>query len=277
MYSLNDKVVIVTGASSGIGKAAAYQFAALGARVVLVARRADVLAEVKNDLSQYGDSILAVPADVTKEQDLQNLYRTVLETFGEIDVLVNNAGISVGGEFQEHNADELRKMVEVNVYAPMRLAQLVLPSMLERKQGHIVNVSSVAGLVMSPGQTAYASTRSAVIAFSHALRREVSGNGVRVSLILPGWTRTPMLDKMDLDEMRAVKVLTPFTTLDDPSVPARAIVDSVLHNRRQVLLGGSQIWVADFMGRMSPIRITDWFYNFILDKAKLVKVMKDLG
>jgi short-subunit dehydrogenase len=135
----------------------------------------------------------------------------------------------------------------------------------------------VAGIVLSPGQTAYASTRSGLTAFSHALRREVAGSGVRVSIILPGWTKTQMLEKMDLEKMRDAKLLNPFTTLDDPQVPARAIVDAALHNRKQVLLGGIQVRVGDLMTRLSPIRITDWFYRVLMNKEKLIAVMKDLG
>jgi short-subunit dehydrogenase len=277
MDSLNNKVVIITGASSGIGKAAAHEFAKQGARVVLVARRADILSDVKKELVQYGREILSVPADISNEEDLQNLVQTVIQTFGVVDVLVNNAGVSMGGDFCEHDANDLKKMVEINLYAPMRLTQLILPLMLARKQGHIINVTSVAGIVLSPGQTAYASTRSGLTAFSHALRREVAGSGVRVSIILPGWTKTQMLEKMDLEKMRDAKLLNPFTTLDDPQVPARAIVDAALHNRKQVLLGGIQVRVGDLMTRLSPIRITDWFYRVLMNKEKLIAVMKDLG
>lgn len=276
MDSLNEKVVIVTGASSGIGKFAAHEFAKQGARVVLVARRADVLAEVKDDLEQYAQSVLAVPTDVVKEDDLQNLCRTVIQTFGRIDVLVNNAGIAVGGEFLEQDAETIRAMIGINVYATLRLTQLVLPYMLECKEGHIVNVGSMAGLIPSPGQTAYAPTRTAVIAFSHALRREFAADGIRVSIVLPGWTRTPMLEKVNLDHMRAAKLLTPFINLDDPEVPARAIVDAVIHNRRQILLGGSQFWLADILQRFSP-GLMDWYYRVFMDAKKMTRAMKELG
>ena len=276
MVTLNGKVVIVTGASAGIGKSAAHEFAKQGARVVLAARRADVLEEVRNELAQYGDAILPVPADVVNEEDLQNLIRKTIETFGVIDVLVNNAGISLGGPFHQNDPAQIRKMVEINVYAPMRLTQLVLPFMLERKEGHIVNVGSTAGLMLSPGQTAYAPTRSAVIAFSHALRRELDGSGVRVSMVLPGFTRTAMLERMPEEEMRAAGLLNRFVTLDDPEIPARAIVDAVIRNRDQILLGGIQHWVGDKVHRLSP-KLLDWNFRIFMDKDKIVQVFKDLG
>ena len=276
MYSLNGKVVIVTGASSGIGKATVHAFAAQGAKVVLVARWANVLAEVKEELEQYEQPTLVVPTDVVQEEALQNLYHTVVQTFGTIDVLVNNAGISIGGAFQEQDAATIRKMVEINVYAPMRLTQLVLPLMLERQQGHIVNVGSVAGLVPSPGQVAYTPTRSAAISFSHALRRELAGSGVNVSMVLPGWTRTAMLEKMDLAKARSAQALSPFMTLDDPAVPARAIVDAVVHHRYRVRLGGCHFLLGDVMQRLSP-KLIDWYLRIFVDAEKVVQVMKDLG
>jgi short-subunit dehydrogenase len=277
MFPLKDKVVIITGASSGIGRATAHAFAAHGSRIVLVARRAHLLEEVQKELAQHGNrSTLSVPTDIVIEDDLQNLYNIVIREFGTIDVLVNNAGVAVGGAFQHQDYDQVRKMVEINVFAPMRLTQLVLPLMLERNQGHIVNVGSMAGLMHSPGQTSYAPTRSAIISFSHVLRREIAGSKVRVSLVLPGLTRTAMLEKMDVDEMRKSKILMPFTNLDDPSVPANAIVNAVIKNRLQVPLGGIQYLLGDFLHRLSP-RAMDWFYRVFMHTDKVVQVMKNLG
>lgn len=275
-HSLDDKVVIVTGASAGIGRATAHAFAAACCRVVLVARRADVLAEVKAELAQYGQPVLAVPTDIVREEEVQALVETVQQTFGRIDVLVNNAGVSLGGAFQQAGPDQIRQMVELNVYAPLRLTQCVLPQMLKQKQGHIVNVSSVAGVVAAPGQVAYATTRSAVIAFSHALRRELDGSGVRVSLVLPGWTRTGMLEKMPESDLRAAGLLNAWITLDPPEVPARAIVDAVRYNRYQVMLGGLQFFVGDIMHRVTP-RWLDLYYRWFVDKAKWLKVLEKLG
>ena len=122
----------------------------------------------------------------------------------------------------------------------------------------------------------YAPTRSAIISFSHALRREVEGSGVRVSMVLPGWTRTAMLEKMDLTEARTSQALSPFMTLDDPAVPAHAIVDAVIHNRYRVRLGGIQFLFGDIMQRLSP-KLVDWYLRAFVDTDKVVQVMKDLG
>ncbi len=274
--SLLDKVALITGASSGIGKATAHAFAAAGAAVVLAARRADLLEQVKAELAAYGKPVLAVPTDIVQEADLQTLRQSIADAFGRLDVLVNNAGLSLGGPLQESDANAIHSMVELNVYATIRVTQVFLPQMLALRQGHIVNISSVAGLIHSPGQAAYAATRGAVIDFSHALRRELAGSGVRVSVVLPGWTRTPMIEKMDLRLMRAAGIMPPQTTLDNAEVPARAIVDAVSENRSQVTLGGLGFAFGSLMHRLSP-SLLDWYYRFFTNKPKMLQVLKDLG
>lgn len=276
MYSLDDKIVLVTGASSGIGRATARAFAAAGAHLVLVARRAAVLEEVKEELAQYGKSVLVVPTDLTREDDLQRLYETLVQTYARIDVLVNNAGMSVGGELEQQDADKMRQMVLLNVYAPMRLTQLLLPLMLAQRQGHIVNISSVAGVTLSPGIASYSATRSAMLAFSQSLRREVSGRGVRVSTVLPGWTATAMTQKMDFDAMSASGVLPPLSRVADPAVPARAIVNVVRYNRPRVVLGGLLFLLASVFGGISPLFL-DGYYFLFFNKQKALEVLRNFG
>src|SRR5262245_30736039 len=131
-FSLTRQVVVITGASSGIGRAAAHAFAQAGASVALVARRPEALAAVEAELGCYGVETLVVPADVTRSEELERLVEKVLGTFGRIDVLVNNAGISRGGSFITLEPDDLRQLLLTNVYGPLRLTQLVLPCMLRR-------------------------------------------------------------------------------------------------------------------------------------------------
>jgi NAD(P)-dependent dehydrogenase (short-subunit alcohol dehydrogenase family) len=278
--SLAGRVVIITGASAGIGRATAHAFAQAGARVVLVARRAEPLAAVKAELAQYRGEVLAVPADVTCDEALEQLVETALQAFGRIDVLVNNAGISRGGPFTGLPADDLQQLLLINVYGPLRLAQLVLPAMLRQHGGHIVNVSSMAGLLGAPGLAAYNATRSAIIAFSDSLRREVQGSGIYVSAVLPSWTRTPMTGGLDEAGMRAAGLLTPLTSFDPPERPAQAIVDAVRYRRAQLTMGGPEIQVLAWQNQLSP-RLSDLLYRLyfrlLFDKRRFIETQRRLG
>ena len=170
----------------------------------------------------------------------------------------------------------MHQMLEVNVYAPLRLAQLALPVLLGQGSGQIVNVSSVAGVLNSPGYTAYAASRAAVIAFSEALRRELVGTGVKVSVVLPGWTRTPMSGRITEQALRQVRLLTPLSTFDEPEVPARAILDCVRYGRQQVVLGGLQYRFGMLAERWAPW-LMDGIYRWYFDRDEMVRVLKDSG
>ncbi|HSH03082.1 MAG TPA: SDR family NAD(P)-dependent oxidoreductase [Anaerolineae bacterium] len=274
--SLVGKVAIVTGASAGIGEATAHALARAGATVVLVARRAEELARVAGDLERYDRPMMVCVADVTDDGSLVGLVERVVERFGRIDILVNNAGLSMGGPFAEHDARYMRKMVEVNVYGLLRMTQLVVPIMKRQGGGHIVNVSSVAAILPIAGQTAYASTRMAVIAFSNALRRELMGSGVFVSVVLPGWTKTGMMADMDEDKLRESGLINPLVTVDEAVVPAEAIVDVIRYRRRKMVLGGIQIKMGAFFDLFST-HLVDWLLLATLDRDKSVEVLRDLG
>ncbi len=182
-------VVLVTGASSGIGEATARHLAGLGYALVLTARRADLLGRLAHDLDPSGQSVLAVAADVSVPEDRARLVEAAHEQFGRVDALVNNAGISIGGGAWWNDRDPLR-VLDVNLLAPIELTRLVLPGMLERGSGAVVNIGSVAGRVASHGM--YSASKFGLRGFSLSLRRELLGSGVSVSLVAPGFIRTPM-------------------------------------------------------------------------------------
>lgn len=274
--SLRNKVVIITGASAGIGRAAAHLFAEVGSCVVLVARRMDALNKLKDELAVHNQTSLAIPVDVTKDQDLQQLYGTVMEHYGRIDVLVNNAGVALGGPLVDYESERIQQVLAVNLYGPIRLTQLVLPVMLKQQSGHIVNVSSPAGVLALPGETVYNASRSGLTTFSESLRRELAGRGVDVSVVMPGWTRTEMIEQMNEQRLRRAGLLMPLMTIDDPRVPAQAILDCVLYKRRRVLLGGPAFYVVDFLGRVMPQGL-DWYLRRFMNAEQVCAVMKDLG
>ncbi len=185
--SLQGKVVLISGASSGFGADAARLFAREGARVVLSARRVERLEQLAEEIRSAGGQALVVPADVAQQADLERLVRTTLETWGQIDILFNNAGFG-RLDFLENlePARDIETQIRVNLLGVIQLTRLVLPHMLERRQGHIINMSSVAGWLAAPLYSIYAASKFGVRGFTDALRREVAPFGIHVSGIYPG-------------------------------------------------------------------------------------------
>ncbi len=273
---LADSVVLITGASSGIGRAAAHAFAAQGARVVLVARREAVLRAVQEELAIYAAPTLVVPADVTRDADLEALVGAVLAAWGRIDVLVNNAGLSYGGPLEEMDPARIRALAGVNLYGPLNLTRLVLPVMLRQGGGHIVNVSSVAGLIGAPGMAAYTATRRGLARFSDALRRETAGTGVHVSTVYPSWTATPILGELDVQQLYDSRVLNGWDGIDSPDIPAMAIVDAVRSRRRVVILGGGWMRAGALVERVAPAAL-DLFWRAVVDIPAYLAAVRRLG
>ena len=187
---LEGRVVIVTGASSGIGEASAVRLARAGARVVACARRAERLQAVCARIVGEGGSALSVPADVTAASDRERVVGRALEAFGGVYGLVNSAGYAQRGPVEMVPLDAVRRNFETNVFAALGLAQLVLPHLRGQGDGRIVNVSSVVGRIVWPWSSVYASTKHALEALSDGLRRETAPFGVRVVLIEPGFVDT---------------------------------------------------------------------------------------
>ncbi|MGH2521100.1 MAG: SDR family NAD(P)-dependent oxidoreductase [Anaerolineales bacterium] len=196
MPTLQNQVVIVTGASSGIGEASAREFGRAGANVVLAARRVDRLEALAGEIQALGTPFgraqaLPVAADLSKLADIQNLVARTLDRFGRVDVLFNNAGF--GRLDWLENLDpvkDIEAQYVVNVMGVVQTTRQVLPVMIRQKGGHIINMASVAGLVATPTYSIYASCKFAVRGFSEALRREVAPWGVKVSVVYPGGVAT---------------------------------------------------------------------------------------
>jgi clavulanate-9-aldehyde reducatase len=274
--SVQGKVVLITGASSGIGRATAHAFAAQGARLALLARRISTLEEVCAELEPYRVPVVLAPADVTDSDQLAAAVDRVYDAFGCIDILINNAGVTMGGPHQNLAEERLRQMLAVNIYGPLRLTQLVLPGMLRQRGGHIVNVGSVMGLISPPGAAAYAATRAAVRAFSESLRREVRGTGIGVSTVMPGWTKTEMVQHIDWSELRRAGLLSVLATLDEARVPAQAIVYAVRYSRREILLGGLQMQAGAINFPLTPY-VLDWYFRLFTSNDLVLEAMRQLG
>ncbi|WP_323174129.1 SDR family NAD(P)-dependent oxidoreductase [Natrialba sp. PRR66] len=191
---LDGQVAIVTGASSGIGEATASALAQRGANIVLAARRVDELEALANDIESDGGEALAVPTDVTSEDDIDSLVETTLNEFGSIDVLVNNAGVMLLEPVARADRANFRQMVEVNLLGLMNLTHAVLPVMQDQATGHIVNISSTSGRQATANSSGYNATKFGVNAFTEALRQEVTAEGIRTTIIEPGVVETELKD-----------------------------------------------------------------------------------
>src|SRR5947207_1913793 len=180
------KVVVITGASSGIGAAAAKMFAAEGAAVVVAARSQPALEQLVRDITAAGGTAHAVRADVSRREDCERLLARAAEQLGGIDVLVNNAGTNCRGAIERYQAEDLAGVVEVNLIAPIMLTRLVLPYMRKRGRGAIVNVASIAGRIPVAHEAVYSATKFGLRAFTFALVEELEGSGITVSAVSPG-------------------------------------------------------------------------------------------
>jgi NADP-dependent 3-hydroxy acid dehydrogenase YdfG len=187
MSKLTDKVVLITGASSGFGEDAARLFAKEGCQVVLAARRLDRLQNLAESVQGGGGDALVIPVDITNRAEVEVMVQSTLDLYGQIDILFNNAGIGRVEWFENHApARDIELLIQVNLIGLMQVTRAVLPYMIERRSGHIINMCSVAGLIASPLITSYSASKFGVRAFTDALRREVTPLGIKVSGIYPG-------------------------------------------------------------------------------------------
>jgi len=188
----NDKAVLITGASSGIGEDVARGFARQGARVALIARRKHLLEELAHRLAKQGARAVAVACDVTKRSEVDAAIEEVLREFGRIDILVNSAGILIPSPVEELELADLERMMSVNVYGALNAIQAVTPIMRRQGAGSIVNIASLAGRRGISPLGGYSATKFAMVGLTEALRMELFGTGIRVSLVMPGVIDTPM-------------------------------------------------------------------------------------
>lgn len=210
MPELAGQVVIVTGASSGIGEATARRLARAGARVVVSARRPERLETLARELDPSGANVLAVAGDVTNPADRENLVAAARRKFGRIDALVNNAGYGTRGPVELVSVDAIRKNFETNLFSLIALTQLVLPEMRDRGSGRVVNIGSVAGRIARPLSSIYDSTKHALEAVTDGLRGELKPFGVQVSLIRPGFILTEFVDAANAASTEVIENAGPY-------------------------------------------------------------------
>jgi short-subunit dehydrogenase len=190
----------------------------------------DALKAAASEVGHAGGRAMTVHCDVMKEEDLNTLVGKTLEAYGRIDVLVNNAGVVTGGRLDEIDKEDIARMIGVNVWAPLRLTQIALPNMRERKSGTVVNISSLAGRLGVPYYATYCASKFALRGFSESLRRELRPDGIHVMAVYPGGTATDMLENVEFDRFGIVSVATAEQV-------GRAIVRGVRWKQPEVFIG----------------------------------------
>lgn len=254
MNNFNNKVVWITGASSGIGEALAHAFAREGAKLVLSSRRADELNRVKNALKLKDENVLILPIDLADTSNANALTQKVIATFGRIDILINNGGISQRALTKDTSLEIDRKIMEVNFFGTIALTKSVLPYMLQQKSGHIIAMSSIAGKFGFYFRSAYAASKHALHGFFESLRMEIYKENVQVMIVCPGKVKTNI-------SINAVTGNGGTHNQMDPSqengvsaeVCAQQILKGITNNTEELFIGGKElrgVWVKRFFPKL---------------------------
>ena len=257
MFRLTGRTVIVTGASSGIGRETAREFAKHGANVVLASRNREKLEAIAADI---GEAASVVPVDVTDRLSVEALVRRTVEEYDAIDVLINNAGVGLFAPVADGNLENARHLFDVNFWGAVNCIQAVTPYMTSQRRGHIVNVSSVAGHISPPHMGMYAASKHALAAVSDALRLELSGTGIGVSTIYPGLTETSFMENM-LQEVEA-PAIPPIARFAASATVARRIFQAVRFNLRDAYVSPEDV-AAVAADALVP-QLSDWLMKLFI-------------
>jgi short-subunit dehydrogenase len=242
-----DKIAIVTGASSGIGRATALALAKQGARLALGARNLDALEEVSGEIQALGGEALVLQTDVTCEDQVQRLVEATLERWGQVDILVANAGQYIRKPVRELTVSDMQDSLAVNFFGGLYAVLSVLPYMLEKEYGHIIIVSTLDTKTPLPPDSPYVAAKSAMSGFGEVLRQELYGRGVHVSMIYPGRVDTPMIKDLSFSWVSA-KI--------PPEMVANEILIAIKRRKAQVILP-VQAYLLILMHIFFP-RLADW-------------------
>ena len=251
-----NKIVLITGASSGIGKQTALEFAKLGSNIILVARTKDKLEEVENELKQFNVETLVCTCDVSKQDQVEIMSKIVLEKFSSIDILVNNAGFAIYGSVFDLSIDDIKSQMETNYFGMIYCTKNFLPSMIKKKSGHIVNVASVAASFGLPGIASYCASKFAMLGFSEGLKHELKDTGVGITVVSPIMVKTNFFEHPSFEKMPKYSP----TSLNSKTV-AKAIVKASNSSRLEIITP-SIIRIAVWLKQTFP-----YFINPILGKS----------
>ncbi|MGY5151370.1 MAG: SDR family NAD(P)-dependent oxidoreductase [Candidatus Nitrosopumilus sp. bin_6a] len=251
-----NKVVLITGASSGIGRESAIEFAKLGATIVLVSRRKGKLEQVADELKKFNVTTLVCQCDVSKKEEVKKMSKLVLEKFGSIDILVNNAGFAIYGSVSDLSIDEIESQMETNYFGMIYCIKNFLPSMLDKKSGHIINVASVAASFGLPGIASYCASKFAMLGFSEGLKHELKNSGVGITVVSPIMVKTNFFEHPSFENM---------PTFSPTSLSAKTVAKAILkaaNSPRLEIIVPSVVRSAVWMKNTFP-----YFINPIIGKS----------
>ncbi len=258
---MKDKVVIITGGSSGIGYALAGEFGRLGAKIVIAARDQKKLEHARNDLQHKGFEVTSIPCDVSKESDCHNLIESTIKQFGKIDILVNNAGISMRAAFINTDLEVLHKLMNINFWGTVYCSKYALPYLIQSK-GSLVGIISVAGYIGLPGRTGYSASKFAVRGFLDTLRSENSNTGLHVLVAAPGFTASNIRNTA-LTSNGQPQGATPRNESEMMSAETAAtkIVRAVIKRKNSLVLTFIEGKFTVFLNKFFPSLVSKLAYN----------------
>ena len=254
MSSIGNKVVWITGASSGIGEALAYEFAKEGAKLILSARRMDELQRVKTSLHLSEENCLVLPLDLANTSTIYELTNKVIEKYGRIDILVNNGGFSQRSLVKDTSIDIDRKIMEVNFFGTVAITKSVLPFLLRQKSGNIIVISSISGKFGFYLRSAYSASKHALHGFFESLRMEIYNDNIKVLIVCPGKIRTNIsVNAMMSDGSKHNKMDDSTEQGVSAEECAKQIIQAVKTNKEEIFIGGKElraVWIKRFFPKL---------------------------
>jgi short-subunit dehydrogenase len=273
MQQLRGRNAIVTGASRGLGVYIARALAAEGMNLALCARSLEPIAALASELSQTGVRAIAIRADVALAADRGELLRRAPAELGAIDVLVNNAGLEKNAAFSDFSPEAIEQMIQVDLIAPMLLTRALLPGLLERKTGHVINIASLAGKSATPYNVPYSAAKGGLVLFTQSLRAELRGSGVSASVICPGFiSETGMF--ADKERSHAVQA-SPLAGTISPQAVARLVVRALRNDAVEILAAPGPMRLSQAFNQLFPAAFA-WFVmrTGIMDPFKITATSK---
>jgi short-subunit dehydrogenase len=263
LKNIAGKTVVLTGASGGIGAFIARAFAKEKATVVGISRSQENLEKISAEVDTLGGKGISIPFDISKLEELPLLINKINHLAGPVDILINNAAIEKFRPFQDYTLQDIQSILTLNLHAPMELTRLLLPSMIERNSGHIVNISSGAGKKAGPFNSIYSASKAGLILWSEAIRQELANTNVGVSVICPGSTNAGMFLALDIPAPKGASITEPTEVAD-------VVIQSIKQNQKEVIIDGLAIKIFYALSQLSPE-----FGDSMIQKAGVIETNRN--